>query len=40
MSGEHGSNRGIVDAINAVERDMRQAFPEIRWSFFEPDIAD
>jgi cation diffusion facilitator family transporter len=40
MSGEHGSNRGIVDAINAVERDMRQAFPEIRWSFFEPDMAD
>jgi cation diffusion facilitator family transporter len=34
------SARGVVDAINAVERDMRANFPEIRWSFFEPDVAD
>ncbi|MBN8888544.1 MAG: cation transporter [Rudaea sp.] len=34
------STKGVVDAINAVERDMRANFPEIRWSFFEPDIAD
>ncbi|MEO5621874.1 MAG: cation diffusion facilitator family transporter [Dokdonella sp.] len=34
------STRGVVDAINAVEKDMKQAFPEIRWSFFEPDVAD
>lgn len=32
--------RNAVDAINAVERDLKARFPEIRWSFFEPDVAD
>jgi divalent metal cation (Fe/Co/Zn/Cd) transporter len=30
----------LVDAINAVERAMKERFPEIRWSFFEPDVSD
>ncbi len=30
----------LVDAINAVERDLKLRFPEIRWSFFEPDFED
>ena len=30
----------LVQAINSVERAMKSQFPEIRWSFFEPDIAD
>ena len=30
----------LVAAINRVEADMRQAFPQIRWSFFEPDVVD
>jgi len=30
----------LVAAINAVERDFRQAFPEVQWLFFEPDVAD
>jgi cation diffusion facilitator family transporter len=30
----------LVDAINRVEAAMKTQFPEIRWSFFEPDIAD
>jgi len=34
------SDRGVVEAINAVEAAMKQRFPEIRWSFFEPDVAD
>ena len=34
------SGRGLVEAINAVEAAMKQRFPEIRWSFFEPDVAD
>jgi cation diffusion facilitator family transporter len=34
------STKGIVDAINAVEKDMKVRFPEIRWSFFEPDVMD
>jgi cation diffusion facilitator family transporter len=34
------ASHGIVAAINAIEADMKAKFPEIRWSFFEPDIAD
>ncbi|HEX7916361.1 cation diffusion facilitator family transporter [Rudaea sp.] len=34
------SDRGVVEAINVVEAAMKQRFPEIRWSFFEPDVAD
>ena len=30
----------VVAAINAVEKDMRARFPEVRWSFFEPDVSD
>ena len=29
-----------IDATNAIERDLKARFPEIRWSFFEQDIAD
>lgn len=34
------SAAGLIDAINAVEHDLKLRFPEIRWSFFEPDVAD
>ncbi|MGH8042546.1 MAG: cation transporter, partial [Rudaea sp.] len=34
------SGAELVDAINRVEAAMRKQFPEIRWSFFEPDVAD
>lgn len=34
------SATAAVEAINAVERDFRTRFEEVRWSFFEPDIAD
>jgi cation diffusion facilitator family transporter len=30
----------LVEGINAVERAMKTQFPDIRWSFFEPDIRD
>ena len=33
-------DRALIEAINTVERAMRAQFPEIRWSFFEPDVAD
>ena len=29
----------LVQQINAVERAMKQQFPEVRWSFFEPDVC-
>jgi cation diffusion facilitator family transporter len=32
--------RELIDATNRVETAMKAQFPDIRWSFFEPDIAD
>ena len=34
------SDVGLVEAINRVEKSMRDAFPDIRWIFFEPDVRD
>ena len=34
------SGRELVEAINRVEAAMKARFPEIRWSFFEPDFSD
>jgi divalent metal cation (Fe/Co/Zn/Cd) transporter len=39
MRGEQ-SDRELIDSINRVEAAMKAQFPEIRWSFFEPDVAD
>jgi cation diffusion facilitator family transporter len=30
----------LVQSINAVEAAFQQRFPQVRWSFFEPDTAD
>ena len=30
----------LIEAINRVEAAMKKNFPEIRWSFFEPDVSD
>jgi hypothetical protein len=30
----------MVASINRVEAAVREAFPEIQWLFFEPDVAD
>lgn len=35
---EYGSGRAMIDAINVIEEDLQNAFPEIRWVFFEPDV--
>jgi divalent metal cation (Fe/Co/Zn/Cd) transporter len=35
-----GSDVALVEAINAVERGLREAFPQVRWVFFEPDLKD
>ncbi len=34
------AGRDLIAAINEVERDLKRRFPQVRWSFFEPDIAD
>ncbi|MGA9335920.1 MAG: cation diffusion facilitator family transporter [Rudaea sp.] len=38
----HGPLSGdeLIDAINRVEAAMKSEFPEIRWSFFEPDVVN
>jgi cation diffusion facilitator family transporter len=35
-----GSERALIDAVNAVERDFRAQFPATAWLFFEPDVKD
>ena len=35
---EEQSARSLAMQINEVERALKLAFPEVRWSFFEPDI--
>jgi len=30
----------LIDCINRVEADFRQRYPQVRWSFFEPDKQD
>ncbi len=35
-----GGEREMVDAVNRVERSLRQAFPQLRWCFFEADHSD
>lgn len=32
--------RAMIEAINVVEADFKARFKDVRWSFFEPDIAD
>ena len=30
----------LLESINRVEKDFRQRYPQVRWSFFEPDTSD
>jgi hypothetical protein len=30
----------LIESTNRVEAAMKAQFPEIRWSFFEPDVTD
>ena len=32
--------RGLIEAINTVERAMKTQFDDVRWSFLEPDFTD
>ncbi|MDI1253837.1 cation diffusion facilitator family transporter [Thermomonas sp.] len=36
---EHQSARLLVAQITTVERAMKAAFPEVKWSFFEPELS-
>ena len=35
-----GTEAGLIEAINRVERGLRAEFSEVRWVFFEPDLQD
>ena len=35
---DYDSGRAMVDAINIVEADLQENFPQVRWVFFEPDV--
>ncbi len=35
-----GSDEALIHAINRCEAAMQERFPQILWSFFEPDITD
>jgi cation diffusion facilitator family transporter len=35
-----GSESGMIQSINQVEREFRQEFPVTKWLFFEPDDTD
>jgi cation diffusion facilitator family transporter len=35
-----GDETRLIEAINRVEASLREAFPQLRWVFFEPDFAD
>lgn len=37
---ETESPKRMIDDINQVEADLRQAYPIIQWLFFEPDVRD
>ena len=30
----------MIADVNRVEVELKRAFPDIRWSFFEPDVTD
>jgi len=37
---DYPSGRAMIDAINVIEEDLQNAFPQVRWVFFEPDVAN
>jgi cation diffusion facilitator family transporter len=37
---EQGSQAGLIAAINASEKAIREKFPQVQWVFFEPDNVD
>jgi cation diffusion facilitator family transporter len=36
---DYASGRAMIDAINVIEEDLQRTFPQVRWVFFEPDVA-
>ncbi|WP_280150433.1 cation diffusion facilitator family transporter [Piscinibacter sp. XHJ-5] len=34
------SDAALIEAVNRVERGLKERFPQVRWIFFEPDLHD
>jgi cation diffusion facilitator family transporter len=34
------ATKGVVEEINRVEEELKRRFPDVKWCFFEPDVAD
>jgi cation diffusion facilitator family transporter len=37
---DRSSSRELIEDINRIEIGMKERFPNVRWSFFEPDFSD
>lgn len=37
---QQGGVAKLIDDINGVGRELRSAFPQVRWIFFEPEMKD
>ncbi|KNH06159.1 putative transport protein [Candidatus Burkholderia brachyanthoides] len=36
---DYASGRAMIDVINLIEDDLQRSFSQVRWVFFEPDVA-
>jgi divalent metal cation (Fe/Co/Zn/Cd) transporter len=35
---EHATQSALIDEINRVEAGLKERFPQVQWTFFEPDV--
>jgi cation diffusion facilitator family transporter len=35
---ETASSRALIDGINGIEKELKVRYPQVRWSFFEPEL--
>jgi divalent metal cation (Fe/Co/Zn/Cd) transporter len=35
---DHGTQAQLIDGINGIEAAFKQRFPQVQWTFFEPDV--
>ncbi len=37
---EYQNQREMIEAINRCEKRLKKSFPQVIWSFFEPDLRN
>ena len=40
MKADMPSAEALIKAVNRCEVELKKAFPQVVWSFFEPDLKD